>query len=142
MSYTFKFSDPQAGQAVQYQAAPICGFWRRLIALLLDGVILAVAGCILGLIFGRYFVRMGPYGRIVGFIITLLYFGLQNSSAGKGQSIGKRALKIKVVDQTGNSISWRKSFLRTFILIIPFYLNGLNLPAASIGIGMVSLLVC
>lgn len=31
---------------------PICGFWARVLALIVDGVILGIAGSVLGLLFG------------------------------------------------------------------------------------------
>lgn len=47
-----------------------------------------------------------------------------NSKIGKGQTIGKKLLKIKVVDRNGDSIGLLKSFFRYAVLAIPFFLNG------------------
>ncbi len=102
----------------------ISGFWRRIAALFIDTLILGVAGLVLGLFFESFFVQIGGWGRLVGFSIALIYFGIMNSSIAGGQTIGKEALNIRVVDSNSSPISLGKSVLRYFILAIPFSLNG------------------
>ena len=102
----------------------ICGFWRRIGALLVDGILLGIFGLVLGLFLESLFVQMGGWGRLVGFAISITYFGLMNSSAFNGQTIGKKWLKIRVVDASNNTISLPKSFLRYSFLAVPFSLNG------------------
>ena len=98
--------------SLESEAEIIAGFWKRLFAFLIDGVILGVAGIVIGLMFFDAFASLGGWGRLVGFIIELLYFGLFNSSVGKGQTIGKRATHIKVADRNGQFLSLTKSILR------------------------------
>lgn len=102
----------------------ISGFWRRVGALFIDTLILGIAGFALGLFFESLFVQMGGWGRLVGFSISLIYFGIMNSSIAGGQTVGKKALKIKVVDSNNSPINLGKSILRYLILAVPFYLNG------------------
>jgi len=102
----------------------ISGFWRRIGALLIDTLILGVVGLVLGLFLESFFVQMGGWGRLVGFSIALIYFGVMNSSIAEGQTIGKKALKIRVVDSKNSPINLGKSILRYIILAIPFSLNG------------------
>ncbi|MCS2611147.1 RDD family protein [Halomonas dongshanensis] len=102
----------------------ISGFWRRIGALFIDTLILGVAGLALGLFLESLFVQMGGWGRLVGFSIALIYFGVMNSSISGGQTIGKKTLKIRVVDSNNSPINLGKSILRYFILAIPFSLNG------------------
>jgi uncharacterized RDD family membrane protein YckC len=102
----------------------ISGFWRRIGALFIDTSILGVAGLVLGLFLESFFVQMGGWGRLVGFTIALIYFGVMNSSIAGGQTIGKKALRIRVVDYSNSPISLGKSVIRYFILAIPFSLNG------------------
>ena len=111
----------------------ITGFWRRLAALFVDTIILGLLGFLLGLAFESTFVEMGQWGRIVGFIVSLAYFGLMNSTLFNGQTLGKKLLQIRVVDVSNNSISLIKSLIRYVILGTPFFLNALqftgdNLP--------------
>lgn len=102
----------------------ITGFWRRIGALLIDALILGFVGFLLGLALEEYFVQIGGWGRLIGFSIALIYFGLLNSSINNGQTVGKALLKINVVDSDNNNINVLKSFLRYCILGTPFYLNN------------------
>jgi uncharacterized RDD family membrane protein YckC len=102
----------------------ISGFWRRIGALFIDTLILGVVGLALGLVLESLFVQIGGWGRLVGFSIALIYFGVMNSSIVGGQTIGKKALKIRVVDSNNSPVNLGKSILRYFILAIPFFLNG------------------
>ena len=101
----------------------ISGFWRRVGALFIDTLILGIAGLILGLFLESTFVQIGAWGRLVGFSIALIYFGVMNSSISGGQTIGKKALKLRVVDSNNSPISIGKSVLRYLILAAPFFLN-------------------
>lgn len=102
----------------------ITGFWRRIGALFIDGLILGLVGFLLGLALEDYFVQIGGWGRLIGFSVALIYFGVLNSSINNGQTVGKALLKINVVDSNNQYISVPKSFLRYCILGTPFYLNN------------------
>lgn len=106
----------------------ISGFWSRLFAFLIDGAILSFAGLILGQIAFDFFARLGGWGSLLGFGIALLYFGLFNSYLGKGQTIGKRMVQIKLVDRNSKEISVVNSFIRSAILLAPFFLNQALIP--------------
>jgi uncharacterized RDD family membrane protein YckC len=107
---------------------PISGFWYRLGAFVIDTLLLGLIGQIIGWTFSSVLFRVGPYGRFIGWIILLVYFGLLNSIVGKGQTVGKRLLKIAVRDSEGNPIGLGRSFLRAFVLTLPNMLNGWQLP--------------
>jgi len=102
-----------------------CKFWPRIGALILDSIILGIVGFIMGLIFFDAFANMGIYGRLVGFVISISYFGILNSSIGRGQTLGKKACNIRVVGKDGKPIALLPSLIRSGILFIPFYTNGL-----------------
>ncbi|MDY6867802.1 MAG: RDD family protein [Chloroflexota bacterium] len=116
----------------QQQIRWICGFWRRIGALVVDIIILGVVGFGLGLVFGELFIDLGSWGRLVGFGIALLYFGLLNSSVGNGQTLGKRLLSIRVVDEGNNTIGLPRSFARYFVLGLPLFLNGIHVGGGAI----------
>jgi uncharacterized RDD family membrane protein YckC len=122
----------------------VSGFWRRIGALLIDGLILGILGQILGIFFETFFVGIGVWGRLIGFSIALIYFGLLNSKIANGQTVGKRLLKIRVVNQYNDPIGIPRSVLRYTILATPFLLNGADLPDAilfSFGAYILSLIV-
>ena len=103
---------------------PIAGFWRRLIAFLIDGLFLAVVELLLGQMFAPFWYQIGPYGRVVSLLLVLPYFTLLNSKVGGGQTLGKRLLGIAVRDADNNPISLGRSLLRISILALPSILNG------------------
>jgi len=105
----------------------ICGIWRRIGALFIDSLVLAVFGYAVGLFLEDTFVQLGGWGRLIGFVISITYFGVMNSSLSNGQTIGKKLLNIKVVDTDNLTISLPKSFLRYSFLAIPFSLNGVQI---------------
>jgi uncharacterized RDD family membrane protein YckC len=97
------------------------GFWRRFGALVIDWIILFVAGHILGIAFFNFFSALGSSGLLVGLGLAVLYFGLQNSVLCGGQTPGKRLLGIEVVDAEGKSILPAHSVVRYLILGLPFF---------------------
>lgn len=108
--------------------APFAGFWRRVAAFLVDGVVLGLIGYALGLLLFDTFVRMGPWGRCVGFGVALAYFVPQESGRGGGQSLGKRLLRIRVVDAHGRALGPARGTARFAVFGIPYFLNGAVLP--------------
>lgn len=104
------------------------GYSRRFFALLIDVIVLSVPLFCLGFAFYDFFVSLGDYGRLFGVALGLLYFGILNSAVGGGQTFGKRLLGLRVVRLDGEALSPGASFLRAAILIVPFQLNGLEIP--------------
>jgi uncharacterized RDD family membrane protein YckC len=108
-----------------HERPPIAGFWRRLAALMVDGLILGVPTMVIGLTFFRWAASLGQAGRLIGFVVALLYFGLLNSRVGGGQTVGKRLLGIRVTDRAGEALSPMRSAARFLVIGIPYFLNGL-----------------
>lgn len=124
--------DTVAVDAVPTPMRPICGFWIRLLAFLIDLAILRVVGVILGAILGDTFVTLGNFARLIGLAIVLAYFGILQSRDGGGQSLGQRVTRIRVVGADGNSISTFRSVCRTAILWLPALLNQLVIPVRAL----------
>ncbi|TDY02383.1 RDD family protein [Thiohalophilus thiocyanatoxydans] len=116
----------------QQETKWICGFWRRIGALIVDVFVLGVVGFALGQVFGELFIELGGLGRLLGFAIALVYFGVLNSSIGNGQTLGKRLLGIRVVDEGNNPIGLLRSFARYVVLGLPFFLNGIQLGGEAL----------
>ena len=102
----------------------IAGFWRRLLAFIIDAVLLGVAGTLVGFVLHDFFVQLGPWGRLVGFIMSLSYLGIMNSAIAGGQTLGKRIMTIRVVDSENQPIELVKSLLRSSVIVTVFTLNG------------------
>src|ERR1700752_3195394 len=75
----------------------IAGFWQRVLGILIDAIVLGVFGAVLGFFLFDYFVRLGLWGRLVGFVIALIYFAPMNSRLMNGQTLGKRLVRTQVV---------------------------------------------
>ncbi|MEK6300341.1 MAG: RDD family protein [Acidobacteriota bacterium] len=118
------------GEPILESRAPIAiaGFWRRILALLIDSMILGVVGIVFGFMFFDTLAALGVWGRLFGFSIALLYFGFLNSRIGNGQTVGKRILKIQVVGRDGQLISVSRSCLRYSVLGPAYFLNGAMIP--------------
>jgi uncharacterized RDD family membrane protein YckC len=112
-------------------AAGIAGFWRRLAALAVDSLALGAVGTCLGLLWYDRLAALGSRGRLLGGAIALGYFGFLNSRLAGGQTLGKRALKIRVVDALGREISLPRSTLRALVLLLPIALNGVYVPGSE-----------
>jgi uncharacterized RDD family membrane protein YckC len=82
----------------------ISGFWRRIGAFFIDSFVLGLFGLSLGIFFETFFVEIGIWGRLIGFSIALMYFGVMNSAISNGQTLGKRVLKLRVVNSDNGSV--------------------------------------
>jgi uncharacterized RDD family membrane protein YckC len=91
------------------------GFWRRMAAYVIDGIILSLLNYVID-----RFENNSVWGSLtlsaIGLLIWTGYFIWAYSFS--GQTIGKRILGIRVAAIDGSSLNWRKGFLR-FLGYIP-----------------------
>lgn len=113
--------------------AEIAGFWRRTGAFLLDCLVIGLVGLCLGLFLHKQFEAMGEWGRVVGFLVALAYFGVMESRICQTSTLGKRALGIKVITAGGAPLSVGKALLRSAVFFVPYFLNGINPGAGYTG---------
>jgi uncharacterized RDD family membrane protein YckC len=107
---------------------PIAGFWRRFFAWLVDTLILGVMGQIIAITFSSFFFSIGPYGRPIGLLFIIPYFGMMNSKIGGGQTPGKRWMKVAVRNRNNESIEVWRSIIRISLLALPALFNGWAVP--------------
>ena len=91
---------------------PPAGFWRRLGAAVIDGILLGIVDTIL-----RIF--LGVAGQLIALVITIGYFTYFHGTT--GQTPGNAALGIRVVDvrdQIGRPIGYNRAFLRWLVSIV------------------------
>jgi uncharacterized RDD family membrane protein YckC len=114
-------SAPAYPAAVQY-----AGFWRRLGASLIDGIVVGGVAIVIYIIFvGVGAVTFDEWGFFVGYAIAYiavivlgwLYYALMESSA-KQATLGKMALGIVVTDAQSQRVSFGRATGRHFGKII------------------------
>lgn len=103
------------------------GFWRRAIALSID--VCVVVASMLFIIVTALLLQM-PLLTFLVLPFTWLYFTLMEKSERQG-TFGKRAMRIKVVDKSGNKIGFKTANIRYFgklisgfILYFGFFMAG------------------
>jgi uncharacterized RDD family membrane protein YckC len=103
-------------------SGPRASFWRRFGAALLDGIIVGVVGGIIGQILGG---GSGADGIVV--LLGVAYYTYLEGSS--GQTLGKKALGIRVIDLAGGgSIGYGRAFIRyigRIVSAIPLFLGYL-----------------
>lgn len=102
------------------------GFWRRLAAFIIDSIAVSLLGIVFALLFKNIFVQFGENLWYIGYIIAGAYFVSLNSYIGKGQTIGKMILKIRVLKENGEYLSLPQSFLRYFLVSFIVFLGGIT----------------
>lgn len=112
-------------------ATAIAGFWRRSSAFLVDMIVLGLVGYGLGLFLHDQFAAMGAWGRALGLLISVAYFGSMESHLFQGRTLGKRALGIRVAGTSGVALSVPKAILRSTVFCIPYFLNGIAMGAGD-----------
>lgn len=116
---------------------PYAGFWLRVVAYIIDSLVLSVIFCPLGLAFG---LAGGAAGlddnspEMMGINMLLngvsvlagwLYHGLMESSSWQA-TVGKRLLKLKVTDLDGQRISFGRATGRYFGQILSGMICGIG----------------
>lgn len=118
------------------------GFWIRVVARLIDGIILGTAQACFALVFlgtfGAQFLpsvmRSVPVGRRLGFQVLSYTLAIVYEAVFlryRGATLGKMALGLKVIRSDGGSLGWGVSIGRYFMYVI----SGLILLIGYIMIG-------
>ncbi len=118
----------QNGQSI-FTFPPIASFWRRFFAWLVDAIILGIVGQIIGITFSSLLFSLGPYGRVIGLLCILAYFGIMNSKICGGQTLGKRLMKIAVRNKNNEPIDLWRSIVRSLLLGSPSLFGGWTIAA-------------
>jgi uncharacterized RDD family membrane protein YckC len=119
MSETPSYSPPGGSGP----SGPRSGFWRRFAAAFVDGILVGIVASILGAIFGVE--RNASNG--IGTLLGLVYYTYFEGSS--GQTVGKKALGIRVIDLSGGGpIGYGRAFIRyigRFVSAIVIFLGYL-----------------
>lgn len=109
-------------------SGPRAGFFRRLGAFALDGVVLSLVYLALTFLLQQGLVVL----TVVNILVDLAYYALLEGGP-RGQTLGKRAVGIRVVDSTtGERIGYGRGVLRYF---------GRYISSLPLGLGYLWVLV-
>ncbi|MGX1981852.1 putative RDD family membrane protein YckC [Thermolongibacillus altinsuensis] len=107
------------------------GFWRRLAANLLDGLIVGVPLAIIS-----YFITGSMEGDPITSIINLAYF-LLIPIYWSGYTIGKRIMGVRIVKVNGEKLGFGAMFLRTIVASLVYVVTlGIALIVSAIMVGV------
>jgi len=136
---------PSVGQLPSYaKEAAFKGFWIRLVAAILDSIIIIVMTLIILAVLGIIAtILFGEGAGIATILLTLLsislalilYKPLMEGSEYQA-TFGKVILGMKVVNQNGNRLTMSESFLRTIVYTAMLAIPGINI-AGMLGLVMI-----
>ena len=113
-------------QYQSYSQAPALqgvGVGRRLVAIIIDGILLVIVEAVLTAILGTN--QAVTVSGVSGLLYFIYYIVME---ATKGATVGKMAMGLKVVKDDGSPISWSESIIRNLLRIIDilpsFYIVG------------------
>lgn len=115
---------PAAGTPIGYG-----GFWIRLVAYIIDGILLGIAAGVIGAVTGG-----GMYGDLdhpnysgsgVSIVVAWLYFALMESSE-RGATVGKMAVGLRVVTDQGQRLSFLHATGRYFAKFVSAIIMGIG----------------
>jgi uncharacterized RDD family membrane protein YckC len=111
MSYTQ--APPEPVSTGNGPSGPRAGFWRRFAAAFIDGLLIGiVASVVLAVIGGSIAVR-----ELIQIVLSIGYFAYFEGST--GQTLGKRALGIRVIDFNGGGvIGYQRAAVRYLASIV------------------------
>jgi uncharacterized RDD family membrane protein YckC len=109
---------PSGGGSVQ--SGPRASFGIRLVAVLIDGFLLGIVGVVLRVILGD------ALGIVLQIVLGLAYYTYLEGSP-SGQTVGKKAMNIRVVDfNTGGAIDPGRAFIRYLGRLLSGFACGLG----------------
>jgi uncharacterized RDD family membrane protein YckC len=110
------------------------GFWRRVVALILDGFVVGIVtvpiSLALGAGDGTSSTTYSPEASSISTAISWLYYALMESSA-KQATLGKLAMGIMVTDLDGRRVGFGKATGRYFAKILSALILGIGFLMAA-----------
>lgn len=97
---------------------------KRIIAFIIDLMVLSAVSFVIGFSFMGTQMIKDPWELILSFILITTYFSVFNSKIG-GSSIGKKAMKIQVLNINEEQIPLIRSIVRYSLLTAPYFIFSL-----------------
>ena len=106
------------------------GFWIRVVAYLIDAILLSIAFYIIGVVSGLNMMATDyehyhPTSNLLSLVIGWLYFALMESSE-RGATVGKMAMNLRVVTDKGQRLSFLNATGRYFAKFVSALILGIG----------------
>jgi len=116
---------PPVWDAHPVGATPVAygGFWIRVVAYVIDAILISLVLGVVASVLGISYVDMGdvtqsnPTLNLLSLLVAWLYFALMESSE-RGATVGKMAMGLRVVSNDGKRLSFLNATGRYFAKII------------------------
>ncbi len=132
-------SGPAAPPPPVWDAKPVAtegasgygGFWLRVVAYIIDVVLLGVASTVIGMVVGSNPFAADPLasfdytGNGLSIVVGWLYFALLESSE-RGATVGKMAVGLRVVTENGQRLGFGHATGRYFAKFISAIILGIG----------------
>lgn len=105
------------------------GIGTRFLAILIDAILLSIVQGIVGSILFPNGDFTSSFG--LGTLMNAVYFTYFWSKAGKGQTLGSRVMKIRVVKTDGSALEYQGAFIRYVGYLVSVYCLGIGLIWAA-----------
>jgi uncharacterized RDD family membrane protein YckC len=111
----------EPSRQIEIDALPKAGFWMRVVATLLDGMIVFLLQFVLGFLLATAGIAMSNSGpeevsglvMLFGYILSFAYYIVFTGHG--GQTPGKMALRIKVIRRDGSNIGYKRAAFREVV---------------------------
>lgn len=111
------------------------GVGRRAVAVIIDSILLFIVGYLIAAVSGQttaggFHIEGAPF--FVWVLVGLAYYVVMEAVS--GATLGKRAMRLKVVKRDGSALDWQASIVRNVMRLIDglfFYLVGAIVVWAS-----------
>jgi uncharacterized RDD family membrane protein YckC len=106
------------------------GFWIRVVAYIIDAILLSFAGGAIGYatgmnMFNTDYAHYNPTANLVSLVIGWLYFALLESSE-RGATVGKMAVGLRVVTDEGQRLTFLHATGRYFAKFVSAIILGIG----------------
>jgi len=122
---------PPAWQAPPTEQVAYGGFWIRVVAYLIDAIVLNIVLWLLSVITGLRLIsyiatdHLEPLPILAPLVVNWLYFALMESSR-RGATLGKMAVGLRVVTGAGQRLSFANATGRYFAKFISALILGIG----------------
>jgi uncharacterized RDD family membrane protein YckC len=110
---------------------PVAGFWIRLLAFIIDLFLILGAFHLLSRSLPQIYWTLGKWSPYLNSALMFAYFVAFNGPFGRGRTVGKLLVRIRVSNYDGDPPTFRQAVIRTVVLMPAFVL----VPVAQAFIG-------